>query len=59
MYAHPIMSPREVEHALNITAATANKLLRALEQNGIVKETSGRGRNRLYVLHEYLAIFKR
>jgi len=58
MYSRPIMSPREVEHELSITAATANKLLKVLEEIRVVKESSGRDRDRLYVLHEYLGIFE-
>ncbi|MBL4586697.1 MAG: Fic family protein [Flavobacteriales bacterium] len=58
MYSNPIMSPREVESELGIAPATANRLLKAMEQIGLVKEKSGRERNRLYVLHAYLNVFK-
>lgn len=58
MYSNPIMSPRDVETELQVTAATANSLLRAMEKEGIIVESTGRPRNRLYVLHEYLAIFR-
>ncbi|MCF8276158.1 MAG: Fic family protein [Flavobacteriales bacterium] len=58
MYSNPIMSPREVESELDIAPATANSLLKAMEEIGLVEEKSGRARNRLYVLHEYLGIFE-
>ncbi len=58
MYSRPIMSPREVEQELSVTAATANRLLKALADIGVLHENSGRDRNRLYVLHEYLSIFR-
>jgi len=58
MYSNPITSPRDVETELEITAATANSLLKAMENAGIVLESTGRQRDRLYVLHEYLAIFR-
>ena len=58
MYSNPIMSPRDVEAELEITAATANSLLKAMEEKEIIVESTGRPRNRLYVLHEYLAIFR-
>lgn len=58
MYSNPIMSPRDVETELEITAATANSLLKAMEGAEIVLESTGRQRGRLYVLHEYLAIFR-
>lgn len=58
MYSDPIMSPRDVEAELQVTAATANSLLRAMEDKGIIMESTGRSRGRLYNLHEYLAIFR-
>lgn len=58
LYASPIMSPRQVERELGVTAATANSLLRTMQENGMLTEKSGRSRNRLYVLHEYLRIFQ-
>jgi Fic family protein len=58
MYSNPILSPRNVETELKITAATANSLLKAMEKAEILQENTGRTRNRLYVLHQYLAIFR-
>jgi len=58
MYSNPIMSPREIESELGIAPATANRLLKAMEEIGLVEEKSGRMRNRLYMLHEYLTIFR-
>ena len=58
MYSSPIMSPRDVEAELQVTAATANSLLRAMEKEDIITESTGRPRDRLYVLHGYLAIFR-
>lgn len=58
MYSNPIMSPRDVESEFKITAATANSLLKAMEAKDIILESTGRLRNRLYVLHKYLDIFR-
>ncbi len=58
MYSNPVMSPRDVEALLEITPATANTLLREMEKVGMLKEISGRERNRTYVLHEYIQLFK-
>jgi Fic family protein len=58
LYAAPIFTPREAEQLLEVTAATANRLISELEKVGIVKEITGFSRNRLYSLHEYLNIFK-
>lgn len=58
LYSAPIISPRESEQKLGVTAATANRLIKELENLGILKELTGFSRNRLYELHEYLHIFK-
>jgi Fic family protein len=57
LYSAPIISPREAEQKLGVTAATANRLIKELDNLGILKEMTGFSRNRLYVLHEYLNLF--
>ena len=57
LYSAPILSPREAEQKLGVTAATINRLITELERLGILKEITGYSRNRLYALHEYLDIF--
>ncbi|MCP4550441.1 MAG: Fic family protein [Bacteroidetes bacterium] len=59
LYANPIISPRDVEQILEITPATANRLLKEMEKIGMLKERTGFSRNRLYELHEYLGLFQR
>jgi Fic family protein len=58
LYSNPVISPREVEKKLEVTPATANRLLSAMEKQGILKERTGFSRNRLFELHEYLDIFR-
>jgi Fic family protein len=58
LYSAPIISPREAEQKLGVTAATANRLIAELEKVGILQEKTGYSRNRLYALHKYLEIFK-
>lgn len=58
LYSAPIVSPREAEQKLGVTAATTNRLISELEKLGILQEMTGYSRNRLYVLHEYLDIFR-
>ena len=58
LYSAPVISPRETEQKLKVTAATANRLISELEKLGILKEITGYSRNRLYALHEYLDIFR-
>jgi Fic family protein len=59
LYSAPVMSPREAEQKLNVTAATVNRLITEFEKLGILKEITGYSRNRLFALHEYLDIFRR
>ncbi|MFA5752885.1 MAG: Fic family protein [Bacteroidales bacterium] len=58
LYSAPIVSPREAEKKLGVTAATTNRLISQLEKLGILKEITGYSRNRLYALPEYLDIFR-
>ncbi len=58
LYAQPITSPRKVEELLDVAPATANRLLREMEKVGMLMEATGYARNRIYVLSEYLNIFK-
>jgi Fic family protein len=59
LFSNPILSPREVEQVLEITPATANRLLKEMENIGMLKERTGFTRNRLYELHEYLDLFQK
>lgn len=59
LYSQPSVTPRVVEKNLGITPTPANNLLKALESIGILKETSHQERNRVYVLHEYLDLFRK
>ncbi len=59
LYSAPVISPREVEQKLKVTAATVNRLISEFEKLGILKEITGFSRNRLFALHEYLDIFRR
>lgn len=58
LYSQPITSARKVEELLAVTPATANRLLKEMERVGVLKESTGYARNRIYVLNEYLNIFK-
>ncbi len=58
LYSAPIISPREAEQKLGVTAATANRLIAELVKPGILQEKTGYSRNRLYALHKYLEIFR-
>lgn len=58
LYSSPIVSPREAEKNLGVTAATTNRLISELGKLGVLQEMTGYSRNRLFSLHEYLDIFR-
>ncbi|MBC7757738.1 MAG: Fic family protein [Phormidesmis sp. FL-bin-119] len=57
LYQQPIVDASRIE-AITKKGKTANyRLLSDLEQLGILKEISGRGRNKLYAFTQYLTLF--
>ena len=58
MYAAPIVTVRSVEKQLDISFSSANRLLKSLTELGLLKETTGHSRNRLFVLEKYLNLFR-
>jgi Fic family protein len=58
LYSNPVVSPREAEKFLKITPTPANTLLKVMEEVSMLKETSGQERNRVYILDEYIQLFK-
>lgn len=56
MLESPITSPKWIQEKTQLSAATVNACLRELEKLGIVKEMTGRKRNRLYSYVEYIRI---
>jgi len=58
MYATPIVNARLVEKELDISFSSANRLLKSLTELGVLKETTGFSRNRLFILEKYLNLFR-
>lgn len=58
MYTTPILNARSVEKGLEISFSSANRLLKSLREFGILVETTGHSRNRIFVLEEYLNLFR-
>ena len=58
MSATPIVNTRTVEKELDISFSSANRLLKSLTALGVLKETTGHSRNRLFVLEKYLNLFR-
>jgi Fic family protein len=58
LYEQPIISVRLVEHHVQSSFVTANKLVEQFMNLGILNETTGRQRNRRYAYAPYLALFE-
>ncbi|MDE0681328.1 MAG: Fic family protein [Candidatus Poribacteria bacterium] len=58
MYATPIITVRSVEKVLDTSFSSANRLLKSLTELGVLKETTGHSRSRLFVLEKYLNLFR-
>ena len=57
LYKEPIMSVKQIQKKLNITAPSANALVAGFENIRILKEITGYKRNRLFSFEEYIKIF--
>ena len=58
LYSKPKVNSKLVSEGLAITPATANGLLKAFVEVGILHEKTGFNRNRFYVFEEYIKIFR-
>ncbi|ACV69164.1 Fic family protein [Desulfohalobium retbaense] len=56
---HPLTTSQWLVQKTGLSPATVNKSLRSLEQIGIVRETTGHKRNRVFSYHEYISILNR
>jgi len=54
LQAKPVATVATLRAATGLTTPTVNSLLRDLETREIVKESTGRARDRVYVYHRYL-----
>ncbi|MFO7781635.1 MAG: Fic family protein, partial [Spirochaetia bacterium] len=52
----PIASAREIERLTGLTAPTVNAVIAELEKLGMLKEVTGRKRDRIYAYHRYLGV---
>ena len=58
LYERPLVNVRRITEGLGVSAVTANKLLRDLQEMGIVNEVTGYRRNRVFRYSRYLALFQ-
>lgn len=59
MFSRPIVNNKIVEKELGISFNSANRLIKSLVDLDMLKEVTGHSRNRLFVLKEYLDLFKK
>lgn len=59
MFSQPIVSNKAVIKELCISFNSANRLIKSLADLGILTEITGFSRNRLFVLKEYLDLFRK
>lgn len=59
MFSRPIINNKIVEKELSVSFNSANRLIKSLADLGMLKEITGYTRNRLFVLKEYLDLFKK
>jgi len=57
LYQRPSIDAAGVSEVAEVSLPTAYKLIGDLERLGILRETTGAQRGRLYLFHEYLALF--
>ncbi|PIY63214.1 cell filamentation protein Fic, partial [Candidatus Uhrbacteria bacterium CG_4_10_14_0_8_um_filter_58_22] len=57
LYSQPIVNSPQVAKWLDITPQSAITLLKVFEEKGILKETTGFKRNRLFAFKEYIQLF--
>lgn len=57
LYTQPIVNSAWVERELGVATATANKVLTRIEAAGILRESTGFKRNRLFRYDEYIDVF--
>lgn len=58
LYSQPKVNSRLVSEELEVTPATANGVLKAFVEIGILEEKTGYNRNRFYVFENYIKIFR-
>ena len=58
LYSKPKVNSKLVCEGLKISPATANGILKAFVEVGILQEKTGFNRNRFYVFEEYIKIFR-
>jgi len=59
MFSKPLININQASKELDVVFNTADALIKELVKNGILKKTTSSKRNQLFVLKEYLDLFKK
>lgn len=59
LFANPYVTSKDLVSGLGVSPPTANKILKRFEAAGILREVSGRERNRLYLAEDIMRILRR
>ena len=57
LFRQPVVSAKLVESMVDVSQPTASALVRDLEEIGILRERTGKRRNRLFAYQPYLDLF--
>ena len=57
LYRQPVIAAADLERGLGVSKPTAHALVRDLERLGLLNETTGQMRDRIYVFDPYLNLF--
>jgi len=58
LFKKPVVQVNQVQHLLQISYKAANDLVSNFEHNGILKEMTGKSRNRVFVFDAYVKMFR-
>jgi len=58
LFSSPVIDVSGASELLGISISTSNTLINELEKIGILKESTGFSRNRIFILDEYISLFK-
>ena len=59
LFSQPVMTIRDIESALSVTFPTASVIATDFEKLGLFTEKTGRRKDRIFYLREYLDLFNK
>lgn len=59
LYARPVIDVKAATEMLSTTTNTAASLINDMVEHGVLLEVTGQRRNRLFLFHEYLELFRK